>query len=46
VTQARPYAGVDAADRHAIRRTRLLESGLELLGTNIDPAELTVRGIC
>ncbi len=46
MTQARPYAGVDAADRHAIRRTRLLESGLELLGTNIDPAELTVRGIC
>jgi AcrR family transcriptional regulator len=23
-----------------------LESGLELLGSNVDPAELTVRGIC
>lgn len=46
VSQARPYAGVDAADRLARRRSRLLESGLELLGSNIDPAELTVRGIC
>jgi AcrR family transcriptional regulator len=46
VTQARPYAGVDAADRLARRRARLLEAGLELLGTNVDPAELTVRGIC
>ena len=24
----------------------MLEAGLELLGSNIDPAELTVRGIC
>lgn len=46
MTQARPYAGVDAADRLARRRSRLLEAGLELLGSNIDPAELTVRGIC
>lgn len=46
MTQARPYAGVDAADRLARRRARLLEAGLELLGSNIDPAELTVRGIC
>lgn len=46
MTQARPYAGVDAADRLARRRTQLLEAGLELLGTNVDPAELTVRGIC
>jgi AcrR family transcriptional regulator len=46
VTQVRPYAGVDAADRQARRRTRLLEAGLDLLGSNIDPAELTVRGIC
>lgn len=46
MTQARPYGGVDAADRLARRRSRLLESGLELLGSNIDPAELTVRGIC
>lgn len=42
----RPYAGVDAADRLARRRGQLLEAGLELLGSNIDPAELTVRGIC
>ena len=46
VTQARPYAGVDAADRLARRRGRLLDAGLDLLGSNIDPAELTVRGIC
>lgn len=46
MTQARPYAGVDAADRLARRRASLLESGLELLGSNVDPAELTVRGIC
>lgn len=46
MTQARPYAGVDAADRLARRRSRLLEAGLEMLGSNVDPAELTVRGIC
>ena len=46
MTQARPYAGVDAADRLAGRRGRLLEAGLDLLGSDIDPAELTVRGIC
>ena len=46
MTQARPYAGVDAADRMTRRRARLLEAGLELLGSNVDPAELTVRGIC
>ncbi len=46
MTQARPYAGVDAADRLARRRSLLLAAGLELLGTNIDPADVTVRGIC
>ena len=46
MTQARPYAGVDAADRLVGRRSRLLEAGLDLLGSTIDPAELTVRGIC
>jgi AcrR family transcriptional regulator len=46
VTQARPYAGVDAGDRQARRRARLLEAGLDLLGRDADPAELTVRGIC
>ena len=46
VTQARPYAGVDATDRQARRRARLLEAGLDLLGRDADPAELTVRGVC
>ncbi|MGY4712613.1 TetR/AcrR family transcriptional regulator [Mycolicibacterium sp. CBM1] len=46
MTQARPYGGVDAADRLERRRSRLLEAGLKLLGSNVDPAELTVRGIC
>lgn len=46
MTQARPYAGVEAADRLAGRRARLLCAGLELLGSNVDPAELTVRGVC
>ncbi|EKF25515.1 bacterial regulatory s, tetR family protein [Mycolicibacterium hassiacum DSM 44199] len=47
MAQARPYRGVDAADRLAGRRRRLLEAGLELLGTpDGDPAELTVRAIC
>ncbi len=43
----RPYAGVDAADRLAERRNRLLAAGLDLLGA--DPSELselTVRGVC
>lgn len=44
--QARPYAGVDPADRLARRRSRLLDAGLDLLGGDADPAELTVRGIC
>lgn len=46
MTQVRPYAGVDAVDRLSRRRSRLLEAGLEILGSNVDPAELTVRGIC
>jgi AcrR family transcriptional regulator len=46
-TSARPYGGVDAADRLAGRRSRLLEAGLDLLGADRpDAAELTVRGIC
>lgn len=43
----RPYGGVDAADRLASRRARLLEAGLDILGA--EPAgtiEVTVRGIC
>lgn len=44
---ARPYGGVDAADRRASRRDRLLEAGLDLLGADVPQfIELTVRGIC
>ena len=47
MTSARPYGGVDAADRLAARRAKLLEAGLDLLGADRpDAAELTVRGIC
>ncbi len=46
-TSARPYRGVDAADRLASRRARLLGAGLDLLGADEgDAEELTVRGIC
>ncbi|MCV7086434.1 TetR/AcrR family transcriptional regulator [Mycolicibacter hiberniae] len=41
----RPYRGVQAADRLAERRERLLKAGLDLLGAR-EPIELTVRGIC
>ncbi|KUH82230.1 MULTISPECIES: TetR/AcrR family transcriptional regulator [unclassified Mycobacterium] len=47
MAQVRPYRGVDAAERLARRRRRLLEAGLDLLGAGgNDPAELTVRAIC
>ncbi|MGV0714158.1 TetR/AcrR family transcriptional regulator [Mycolicibacterium sp. XJ662] len=47
MAQVRPYRGVDAAERLAGRRRRLLEAGLNLLGAGEqDPAELTVRAIC
>lgn len=46
MTQVRPYAGVEAADRLAGRRDRLLKAGLHLLGSTIEPPELTVRGVC
>jgi AcrR family transcriptional regulator len=46
-TGARPYRGVEAADRLASRRAKLLGAGLDLLGADRpDAAELTVRGIC
>jgi AcrR family transcriptional regulator len=44
-TSARPYRGVDAADRLASRRASLLEAGLDLLGGE-ESVELTVRAIC
>jgi AcrR family transcriptional regulator len=43
--QVRPYRGVDAADRLAERRRRLLSAGLDLLGSD-NATELTVRAIC
>jgi AcrR family transcriptional regulator len=46
MTQIRPYGGVEARERIAERRRRLLEAGLELLGGADDAAELTVRAIC
>ena len=46
VAQVRPYRGVEAADRLADRRSRLLEAGLDILVSKTDPSELTVRGIC
>jgi len=49
-SNARPYRGVDAAERLAARRNQLLAAGLDLLGADggdIDfEAEVTVRGVC
>jgi AcrR family transcriptional regulator len=46
VGMARPYRGVDATARLAQRRQRFIDAGLELLGGQTDPEELTVRAIC
>jgi AcrR family transcriptional regulator len=46
MAQVRPYRGVEAADRVAERRRRFLEAGLDILGSDPDLSELTVRGIC
>lgn len=46
MAQVRPYRGVEAADRVAARRRRFLEAGLDILGSDSDLSELTVRGIC
>jgi AcrR family transcriptional regulator len=46
-SSARPYRGIQAAERLAARRGRLLAAGLELLGSDRqDISELTVRGVC
>jgi AcrR family transcriptional regulator len=46
-TSVRPYRGIEAAERLASRRRRLLDAGLDLLGADQkDISELTVRGIC
>jgi AcrR family transcriptional regulator len=46
MAQVRPYRGVEATDRVAERRRRFLEAGLDILGSDSDLSELTVRGIC
>jgi AcrR family transcriptional regulator len=46
MAQVRPYRGIEAADRVAERRRRFLEAGLDILGSDPDMSELTVRGIC
>jgi AcrR family transcriptional regulator len=46
-SSARPYRGVQAGERLAERRSRLLAAGLDLLGSDRqDISELTVRGVC
>ena len=44
-TAARSWAGTTLADRRAERRRRLLEAGLDLLGTQ-GAAAVTVRSVC
>jgi AcrR family transcriptional regulator len=46
VAQVRTYRGVEAPDRFAERKRRFLDAGLELLGGETAPNELTVRAIC
>jgi AcrR family transcriptional regulator len=45
-SRARPYRGVEAAERVAGRRRQFLTAGLDLLGADQDVSALTVRGIC
>ncbi|OCB33092.1 TetR family transcriptional regulator [Mycobacterium malmoense] len=46
-SSARPYRGVEAAQRLAARRNRLLAAGLELLGAEQrDISGVTVREVC
>ncbi|CAN5855521.1 TetR/AcrR family transcriptional regulator [soil metagenome] len=46
VTQARTYRGVEAPDRLAQRRRRFIDAGLDLLGGETAPDEVTVRAVC
>jgi AcrR family transcriptional regulator len=46
MAQVRPYRGIEAAERLADRRRRFLEAGLDMLGSDSDVSELTVRAIC
>ncbi len=46
-SSARPYRGVEAAQRQATRRNRLLAAGLDLLGAgHQDMSAVTVRNVC
>lgn len=46
-SSTRPYRGVEAAERLASRRNRLLGAGLDLLGDQRpDLSAVTVRGVC
>jgi AcrR family transcriptional regulator len=46
-SSVRPYRGVEAAERLATRRNRLLAAGLDLLGAEQQEiSALTVRGVC
>ncbi|MGZ4525439.1 MAG: TetR/AcrR family transcriptional regulator [Mycobacterium sp.] len=46
-SSARPYRGVEAAQRLAARRNRLLAAGLDLLGADQeDISGVTVRSVC
>ncbi|MGH2987557.1 MAG: TetR/AcrR family transcriptional regulator, partial [Solirubrobacterales bacterium] len=44
-SSTRPYRGVSADDRRAVRRARLIEAGLELLGER-GWQGTTVRAVC
>jgi AcrR family transcriptional regulator len=47
ISSARPYRGVEAAERLSARRRRLLAAGLDLLGADQqDISALTVRAVC
>ncbi|MEU0496918.1 TetR/AcrR family transcriptional regulator [Mycobacterium sp. NPDC006124] len=46
MADVRPYRGVQARDRVAERRRRLLDAGLRLLGGSDSPPDLTVRAVC
>ena len=44
--QIRPYRGVEAGQRVAERKRRLLTAGLDLLGGAPTPSDVTVRAVC
>ena len=46
MAQIRPYRGVEASERLSLRRRRLLDAGLDLLGAENPDSDLTVRAVC